>query len=575
MTAVTVTTDLIGANTLTTADATTGFNQSTDGGYNDGGSPSQETDFFIQGTACVSASHTKNGLNTNTLLYDAGATVTLPTDGAYLIWSFWASPPSLSTYSASPTGGLMTVVASSLGNGALYEASGSDFPPNPLGGWYCYAVNPNAHTNADSFGTAPTGDGQFIGMAVTATAQARGQPFAVDAIRAGRCSSIVRGGTSPDAAARFSDISDELDTNTNRYGIFQTIPGGFSMQGRLALGDGINEVRFDDLNRNITILNTPRVTENFNLIEIQNGTSVASIVNWTNITFVNAGLNDPVQSTASRGKFIMTDSANVVFTGCSFTDMDSFTFNAATQQNLLTDCTFRRCKSVTQGGASLTTCTFENTISNTALISTVSTMNDIDGCIFSGNNTSHAVDVGDVTSSTSINWNSTYDTTTYATTNVGNSAISAAGDSEVLLTNVSLNQILTINVVGNGVIPTYRNTGTGIVKIVAAATFSITNLIDQSEVRIINTDTNAILAGVETVGSTPIGEDGVTVSADPNFAGRFKVEYNYNQSDAPINAKIVVMNFDYIHFSQAVVLGTAGGELLVSQSLDRNYVDPD
>lgn len=135
---------------------------------------------------------------------------------------------------------------------------------------------------------------------------------------------------------------------------------------------------------------------------------------------------------------------------------------------------------------------------------------------------------------------------------------------------------MTINVQGSGTSPTYRNTGPGTVDVVASATLRIENIVDTSEVRIVDRDTNpdTILAGVETVGTTPVGVDGVTVSSDPNNAGRFVVEYSYDQADAPINSRIVVMNLDYVHFSQNLTLPTTGQSLFVSQRLDRNFTNP-
>jgi len=579
MTATTVTTDLISANTVSDAESVTGWAQSTDGNYSDGGSPSIEPDFFIQGSNCVSANHTKNGLNTNTLLYNAGSTVTLPTDGAYLIWCFWASPPSLSTYDATPSGGLMTVVASSLGNGALYKASGSNFTPNPIGGWYCYAINPNSHTNDDNFGTAPTGDGQYLGMAVTATRQARGQSFAVDAIRAGRCISEVTGGTSPDTAATFDDISDTLDTNANRYGIFQKVPGGFSWQGKLLLGNGTNEVRFIDSNKNITILNTPKVSTNFNLIEIENGTSVASIVDWTNISFINSGVQNDIANTNSFGNFNMVDSANVIFTSCTFTDMGTFNFDATVEQNILTSTTFRRCDVVTQNEASFINCDFDTTKADVALISTSTTASSIDNCNFIGDNTSHAVNLGTISSSTSINWNSTFDASTYAASSVASGATSTSGDSEVILVNVASGQTLTINVIGSGDLPTYRNTGSGTVNIVVSYTFDVTNIARYSEVQIIRDSDDTIVAGVETIDPpSSVDENNVTTATDPNNTGRFKATYSHDGTDGAV--RVVVMgdpvqgDIRYQHLSVDFTLTTQDSSLQVAQIIDRVFDNP-
>jgi hypothetical protein len=483
MAATSVTTDLttVAAADINNTDGggTETWNQSTDGNFNDGGSPSDEPDFYIQGTTCVSASHTKNGVNTNTLLFDAGVTQTLPTDGAYLIWCFWASPPSLNTYAAA-TPGLLTAVGSGLGTIDFYAASGSDFTPNPLGGWYCYAVDPASHTADTTAGAGGGGgDGQVLGMAVTASRQARGQSFAVDAIRTGRGSSIVTGGTTPDAAATFQDIADTLDTGANRYGIFQNVPGGFSWQGRLALGNGTNEVRFVDSNQNITILNTPKVSTGYHQIEIQNGTSVASIIDWTNISFINSGVGDPTAATNSRGNFVATDNASITMDGCTFTDMGTFVFNGGTNLNAITGTTFRRCQAVTEAGASFTRCVFDNTDSTATesiILSSTSVANNLTNSEFIRDaGTVNAVFIDNITTNGTISWNGNT-LTGYGTQTVGTGISSTAGGA-LRLRFTSGTPTITISVVNNATIPTVEIVnagGTGTVNIEQNVSITIT-----------------------------------------------------------------------------------------------------
>ena len=500
--------------------------QSTDGNFDAGGTPSDEPDFYIQGTTCVSANHTKNGINTNTLLYDATTTQTLPTDGAYLIWCFWASPPSLNTYGAA-TPGLLTAVGTGLGALDFYAASGSDFSPNPLGGWYCYAVDPASHT-ADV--TAATngggGDGNVLGMAVTAARQARGQSFAVDAIRTGRGSSIVTGGTAPDAAGTFQDIADTLDTGTNRYGIFQAVPGGFSWQGRLALGDGTNEVRFIDSNQNITILNTPKVSTGYHQIEIQNGASVASIVDWTNISFINSGIGDPIAATNSRGNFVATDNATITMDGCTFTDMGTFVFNGGTNSNTITGTTFRRCLAVTQAGATFTRCTFDNTVSpatESIIVDSPSTAINVSDCDFTRDaGTISAVFVDNITTNGTLSWDGNT-LTGYGTQTVGTGISSTAGGA-LRLRFTSGTPTITISVVNNGTIPTVEIVnagGTGTINIEQNVSITITvkdpagTGVQNAQVAIFNETTGATITNQLTNASGNFTSPVVTAANTP------------------------------------------------------------
>ena len=330
---------------LTAAASTTNWAESTNGAWDDGGGPDAETDFYIQGTSCVSQQFTKTGVGT--LIYNNG-TFTVDTDGAILIWNFWASPPSLTTYA---NGGIRTVVGSGLGDFYAFKASGSNFEPNPFGGWYCFAVNPDwattSPTSIDTTVGTPSGTWSHVGMAINATAQARGQPHAVDAIRVGRCTMEVTDGDGVGGYGTFSGMAD-FDTSTNqRYGVFQPVTGGYRWQGLMSLGLTGTSVDFRDSNANIVVANTPMVSSGFNKIEINNA---ASNVEWTQVSINSYGVGDTVAATNSPGAFEVVDNATVSLQSCTFSDMTTFDFLTNTSAN---DCTFLRCGLITAGGADL------------------------------------------------------------------------------------------------------------------------------------------------------------------------------------------------------------------------------
>jgi hypothetical protein len=81
---------------ITTAEATTGFT-----GVGGGGALAAETDFFIQGSFCVSKATATTwdtaGTPRGGALYNNGAGVTIPTDGAVLTWIYWWGPGVLAT----------------------------------------------------------------------------------------------------------------------------------------------------------------------------------------------------------------------------------------------------------------------------------------------------------------------------------------------------------------------------------------------------------------------------------------------------------------------------------------------
>lgn len=329
------------------------------------------------------------------------------------------------------------------------------------------------------------------------------------------------------------------------------------------------------------IQTTGTVTCTINMSNMTSFSMTAGSMN--NITTITFGSGQTIQraafndvTTFNTGTSTFTNNTlNTVTTANISANASGCNFNSITTPNVtgdLNSCTFNESGEVdiSTGGGTLTTCSFINTTAAIAL--TIADLNDIDGLSFTGDGTSHAVDLGTISTNTARPWNHTF--TGYAGTSVASNATSTAGDSEVILVNVASGVTLTINVASGVSSPTYRNIGPGTVVIQQSVSYFITNIIDQSEVRLINTDTNTIIAGVETVGTVPVSVDNVVVDADPNNSGRFRVRYDYNGADAPINIRIVVMNLSYIHLSQNVVFTASGGELFVSQIIDRNYINP-
>lgn len=295
-------------------------------------------------------------------------------------------------------------------------------------------------------------------------------------------------------------------------------------------------------------------------------TSTINRANFNDITTFSTGTSTFTNNVLST---ITTANIATAATGCSFNSITTPNVTGAITTSLFNECGE---VDISTGGGTLTSCTFTNTTAAIAL--TVADLNDIDSLTFTGDNTSHAVDAGTISTSISRSWNHTI-VSGYAGTSQTANATSTPGDSEAILVNVASGQTLTLNVAAGITPPTYRNTGPGSVLIVQSVDFVVSNLIDGSEIDIIDRDTGTQLATCETVGSSPVGEVNLTVAADPNNAGRFQATYSYSGADAPINAKIVVMNFDYQHYAQNVVLGSTDGGLLVSQIIDRNYRDPD
>lgn len=129
---------------------------------------------------------------------------------------------------------------------------------------------------------------------------------------------------------------------------------------------------------------------------------------------------------------------------------------------------------------------------------------------------------------------------------------------------------LTINLSGSANASTYSASNSNIVTFVNAKTFSINNVIEGSEVRILRQIDLGELGGAENVGSIPTGLNNVSVDSDTNNPGRYKVTYSYNySSDLPIF--VVVFKEDYGALYLSSSLKSTNDSLTVFQTKDRQY----
>jgi len=433
--------DLTSANSGLVDEALTvgNWDESSVSAWADGGSETAETNFYIQGTACISAQFTKTGVGTliNDVNQFAG-TFTVDTDGAILIWGFWASPASLATYA---NGGVRTVIGNTLGDFYAFKASGSNFEPNPFGGWYNYAIDPNTATADTTVGT-PNDTWSHVGLAINATEQSRGNPFAVDSIRVGRCTMEITEGQAGDYGT-FTGMASFDDSSGQRYAVFQEVIGGYRWQGLMSLGLVGTSVDFRDSNANIVVANTPSVAANFNKIEIRN---TSSNVEWTSISINAYGVNDLIAATNSAGKFEVVDNATVALTSCTFIDMDTFIFNSGTNSNTIIGTTFQKCGQVTQGAATFTGCVFTESTAAVALV-VANTVSTVTSCDFTSDGTGYALEGFSTAASYDLT-DLTY--TTYAGINgiTGNECIHVLATTGTVTLNISGGDTPTIHTEG-------------------------------------------------------------------------------------------------------------------------------
>lgn len=310
-----------------------------------GGTPvNNDTDDPIQGSYMASQTGKISAGALMSIAVDYGSGVTIPTDGAILVWSKWDAGGILESYA---NGGVRIVVGADLTNWESWKIGGYDVPPNPYGGWYNYAINPTLTYDYQN-GTGPGGTYRWAGIALmlTATGPAKGNPHKVDAIRYGRCSSIFEYGDLSNGYCTFPGFAAKNDANDatngyNKWGLIQAISGGYLYKGRMQLGTTSNAVDFRDSNRFILIDDTKKVTSNFNTIEVNHA---SSRIDWTNIIFKSLGATSP-------GRLVCNANADLNWDSCQFFDMATFLLGGTGSE--LLNCTWKNCGLITVAGGKL------------------------------------------------------------------------------------------------------------------------------------------------------------------------------------------------------------------------------
>lgn len=538
MTTPSYTTDL---NTFNLCENSGTFGEFT--GMVDGGTPDPtDTDDPIQGTYCVSAQCSLKVGELQSIYADYGSGVTIPTDGAILIWNKFDAGGTLQN---NANGGVRIVIGATTSDWDAWKAGGIDTTPYPYGGWYNYAINPTARTydyqNGSGMGTTYRYAGMAISLSVAGPS--KGQPYKIDAIRYGRCSIIAEYGNSSDGYANFTDMGTVNDDNTgtygyNKWGLFQAIAGGYLWKGRMQIGTSSNACEFTDSNVSIFIDDVVNCTSGFNLLEINNASSV---VNWTNIFITALG-------TTSPGAFIMNADAVVNFISCQFTDMSTFIFDSNAD---ISETIFRRCGQVTQAGGTFDGCLF---VESTAAVSLLVDDPDlITDCSFTSDGSNHAIEL---TSDCAGN--------SYTLTNlvVSGYATSDGSTGNEVIFNDSGGAV-TINISGgSGVANISVRNGTGAsTTLVANYTFEVTGLELNTEVTIVTSGTTTVLYHTESA-TTSDGD------------GKYKISYSHSGG---ATVDVLIHHVDYkpdISNIIGLTLPSTNSSAKVKMFEDENYYNP-
>lgn len=492
---------------------------------------------FIQNTYAVTQTCTSTKTGYASLGYDNGASIGgHGTDGAYFVWQLFANP----NFDSYANDGLMVLVGDAVNSFYAWTVGGNDVGVGLYLGWQNHVVNVTV-TPDDSCGSYAGSGEEIVGAAAKTTAGiGKGEPHAVDVIRYGRGDAVFEYGETADYAtiAGFAAVNDSIN---NRWGLIQKIAGGYLWKGLMQLGSSSNAVDFRDSNRIIFIQWCPKVTANFNTIEIVNASSNIEMTGFQFICLEPA-------TNASKGRWITTNDATVVLTNCTFIDMSTFVFDSNTT---LDGTTFRRCGQVTQGGADIDGCIFDEPSGAVALL--CDNPDNVDDCTFDSDGTGHAIEL---TSDCAGN--------SYTLTNLWVSGYAASDGStgnEVIFNDSG--GAVTINIDGGSGVSniSVRNGSGASTTLVANYSFTITGLELNTEVTIVTAGTTTELFHAENATTS----DG---------AGKYQVTYSHSGGGT---VDILIHHVDYqpdVNNQYSLTLPSQNSSIKVNMFDDVNYENP-
>jgi|GEM_PF-1812576 len=502
--------------------------------YNAGGTPvNNDTDDIFQGNYHASAAAAqKSGVGS--IAFDYGSGVTVPTNGAFFIWHKFDAGALLDTIE---NGGVRACVGSSTAAFKAWKISGKNAPPYPTGGWYNHAIDPTL--TPDYTEGSPSSTLQHVGMAIlmTAAGPSKGQPHKVDGVRFGRGEARIRYGDGTNGYATFSGFAAANDAIGARWGLIQAVPGGYQWKGLMTLGYS-NAVDFRDSNAAIFVQECRKVSSAFNKIEIRQATSR---VDWTGI---NITCTSP-STTASKGALEVIDDCDVNFSGCTFTDMDTFIFKAASD---VLASVFRRCNTITANDAKFAGTLFDSpsvAADTSALVWDVNTdpNTDLNGCTFvKGANAHHAIEFG-LNSPTSMTLTNVILTGFSASNNVNDSALHFKRTSGTVTLTIS-----------GGTAPSYRSDGATIV---------------------IVTSSRTVKAVVQTADGTKIGSARVLLKTAAAASGGFPYDATVTITNSGTTATVSHTSHGMLTNDKVVISGASlaanNGVFTITKTGDNSY----
>lgn len=454
-----------------------------------GGKASLETDFRYQGSNSVSE---KVGTSEGGVAYTDPTGVDLSTPPTVFIAKVLATTSGILNNIGATGGKIELGSGGTRGDYNQYYVVGGDTYPIK-GGWLIIPVDPNA-TASNTPGATPTLTSiDYFGWATTFTGTSKVENVimdAVDTLPSGK-GLVVEGGTGADPVASISNfVSFDEGTSTNRYGIISTTEGANIITGTLSIGgdsaSASAQTSYTDNNQVIIFPGALFLSQpgffgiNYNL---HNSSTVITINNC-----FHKSEGDSAQSDADTRPDYIVGSNNGTLT-VSGAVYDTFRKFEMTDAASFSACTFAGGAGIFHNNASITGCAINNMTDSSAITTLASYMVNLTDTSFSktSGTVGHAINLGLVAQAgdDAITLNAlTF--TGYGTGTTGTFTGAITRDSASMSVSVGAGNTFTINVDGNSTVPTIENLGTGDVVVTQAATVSLTRLLGNTEISVLD-----------------------------------------------------------------------------------------
>lgn len=307
-----------------------------------GESPSDVTDFYVEGSGCVGFTVRGDGNN------DVTDTVSLSLSGKHL--RCWIMSTTLTELNY-----IQVILGDGSNTGYYYIAGGTQ--PDYPGGWVPYVLDCDRTPDA---GSQPTLTAiTTLGFRFNHTGTAKNtQNTWIDNIYTG--DGITAYGD--DGGGNF-DLDDILaaDVNTtNGWGIIRKIGGVFFLTGSLTLGDNssTNDCRFADTNEVIVFEARPVDTALYGLSVVHNSTGTGTVTFGT--LSGGRGISGCTFKSEGSAKFSVTvtdtDIDTVGFYGCTFFDASTVALPAYSTTRKVISCNFEQCGVITPSTCTVQYC---------------------------------------------------------------------------------------------------------------------------------------------------------------------------------------------------------------------------